>query len=93
MCLEVATPAIVTDSSVKAGPVVNVQFLCIPYFVVCDLVSYNVHDEVPAQDTVDEVEDYVTADLRPRTQEAAAFQSGRIPSNTADVLAARFGRR
>ena len=42
---------------------------------------------------MNEVEDYMTADLRPRSSGAAALQSGYIPSNTQDVLAARFDRR
>jgi len=45
------------------------------------------------QDKVNEVEDYVTADLRPRSSWDASVQSGYIPSNTADVLAARFRSR
>ena len=38
-------------------------------------------------ETVESVEDYLTADLSPHTADEAALQSGHIPSNTADVLA------
>lgn len=44
------------------------------------------------QDKWNQAEDYLEADMRPRTSGEAAMQSGLIPSNTQDVLAARFGR-
>ena len=40
-----------------------------------------------AAGTIQEVEEYLTADLSPYTSEEAALQSGHIPSNTADVTA------
>lgn len=39
------------------------------------------------QDTINEVEDYLTADLGPHSSAEAAIQRGYIPSNTADVMA------
>ena len=39
-----------------------------------------------------QAEDYLEADLRPRSASDAAAQAGYIPSNTQDVLASRGGR-
>ena len=36
----------------------------------------------------DEVQNCLTADMAPHSAEEAALQSGEIPSNTADVMAA-----
>lgn len=47
---------------------------------------------LPFQNKLDRAENYLTADLRPATSFDAALSSGHIPSNTQDVLAARYGR-
>ena len=39
-----------------------------------------------------QAEDYLEADMRPRSASDAAAQAGYIPSNTQDVLASRGGR-
>ena len=46
----------------------------------------------PTQDKWNRAEDYLEADMRPRSASDAAAQAGYIPSNTQDVMASRGGR-
>lgn len=50
------------------------------------------HLAVHVQDKWNRAEDYLEADMRPRSASDAAAQAGYIPSNTQDVLASRGGR-
>jgi ElaB/YqjD/DUF883 family membrane-anchored ribosome-binding protein len=59
-----------------------------------DRINESVEDTKHAvQHKWNQAEDYLEADLRPRSASEAAVQAGYIPSNTQDVLASRGGRR
>jgi hypothetical protein len=59
-----------------------------------DRINESVEDTKRAvQDKWNRAEDYLEADMRPRSASDAAAQAGYIPSNTQDVLASRGSRR